>query len=245
MNKKQQLFFLQCICHIALVSAVFTFGLLEWATAIFIYFLTGCLGVTVLLHRYYSHKTFEFKYPWMKKFFVACSVWGVIGDPIAWVNTHRHHHRHTDKENDPHSPKVLGFIQVQWFSMFHTPNNLRLVPDLIRDKFLVDVHKYYFVFHWTVLILLLLVNVKLAMMIYLVPAAILWNMGSFINNFGHRLGYRNHDTKDSSVNNPVLGYLVWGEGWHNNHHNSPGSGNFGENSWEFDMGHKVIQVIKQ
>ncbi len=198
----------------------------------------------MLLHRYYSHKTFEFKNQWVKKFFIFCSVWGVIGDPIAWVNTHRHHHRHTDKEGDPHSPKVLGFIQVQWFSMFHTPTNLRLVPDLIRDQTLVRIHKYYFFFHWLILATLALISIKLVMIIYLVPGAILWNMGSLINNFGHKLGYRNHETKDSSTNNIVLGYLVWGEGWHNNHHNSPANGKFGEKPWEFDAGYKVIQSIK-
>lgn len=245
MNKKLQLFLLQVVCHVALIWAIFNFSALEWATSFFIYFLTGCLGVSVTLHRYYSHKGFEFKFKWLERLCAFFAFYGVIGDPIAWVNNHRHHHRMTDTIEDPHSPQVHGFWKVQYGSMFTSYDKLRYVPNMIRDNYLVRLHKYYYIFHWTFMAVLIGISWKLAAVMYLVPAAILWNAGSFINTLGHMLGYRNHVTNDSSVNNPILGYLVWGEGWHNNHHNSPASAKFGEKWWEFDISHYVIKAISK
>ena len=244
MNKKYQLFALQLICHIALVWAMFNFGLGDWLLSFLVYFLTGCLGITVTLHRYYSHKSFKFKFDWVRKFFVFCSVWGLVGDPIAWVNNHRQHHRLTDREGDPHSPVVFGFIEVQWFSMFHSYTNLRYVPDMIRDRAMVAVSKHYYKFHWIVMALFCLISFKAALVFYMVPAAILWNMGSFINTLSHMVGYRNFATKDNSQNFLPLGYLVWGEGWHNNHHHAPPSKKFGVKWWEFDAGYQVIRLVE-
>jgi stearoyl-CoA desaturase (delta-9 desaturase) len=245
MNKKLQLFSLQLICHIALIWALFSFSATDWLFTIGVYFLTGCLGVTVTLHRYYSHKSFKFKHDWVRKFFTVCSVWGIIGDPIAWVNNHRQHHRLTDRPGDPHSPSVLGFATVQWFSMFHSYTKLRLVPDMIRDNFLVWIHRNYFKIHWVILVVFCLISIKMTAVFYLVPAAILWNMGSLVNTINHTLGYRSHDTKDNSTNNPVLGYLVWGEGWHNNHHYIPSAKKFGEQWWEFDLGYQIIRAVER
>ena len=50
---------------------------------------------------------------------------------------------------------------------------------------------------------------------------ILWNAGSSINTLTHMFGYRNHDTNDNPTNIFTLGILMWGEGWHNNHHVDP------------------------
>lgn len=244
-DKRVQLLLLQVICHIALVAALFSFTLTDWLASLCIYFITGCLGVTVLLHRHYSHRSFAFKNNTVKKFFVVCSVWGIIGDPISWVNTHRHHHKATDKPGDPHSPHVHGFFNVQWLSMFYTPTTLRAVPDLIRDRFLVSLHKHYFKIHWTLMIVLSLASLKMAMVLYMVPAAILWNAGSLINTAGHMFGYRNHQTNDTSANNTALGLFVWGEGWHNNHHNSPAKAIFGEKWWEIDIGGWVVHTVAQ
>jgi len=245
LNKKLQLFLLQLVCHVALVWALFNFGPTDWLTSIAVYFLTGCLGVSVTLHRYFAHKSFEFRYRWLEQACTLCAVYGVVGDPIAWVNNHRQHHRLTDREGDPHSPTVLGFWRVQFGSMFTSYDRLRYVPNMVRDNFLVNVHKYYYRFHWLLMTILILIDWKLACAIYLVPGAVLWNMGSFINTVSHKFGYRNHNTNDHSTNNVILGYAVWGEGWHNNHHRNPALKNFGQHWWEFDISYQVIKLISK
>jgi stearoyl-CoA desaturase (delta-9 desaturase) len=64
---------------------------------------------------------------------------------------------------------------------------------------------------------------------------------NLVNVYGHVatcLSYRNFDTADSSQNNYILGYLCWGQGWHNNHHYAPASYDFGRGVsgrwWEYD-----------
>lgn len=242
-TKKHLLFLLQFICHCAMIYAIFNFSLNEWAASFFVYFLTGCLGVSIVLHRYYSHKTFEFKNDFLRKIFLLFSCWGLIGDPISWVNNHRQHHRLTDKEGDPHSPHVHGFIKVQWFSMFYSYDKLKYVNEMIRDKFVLFISKHYYTFHFSLILLMSVINIELLLVIYLVPACILWNAGSLVNTVGHLYGNRPHKNRDNSVNNIILGYLVWGEGWHNNHHNNPKSYKFGNEKWQLDISYHIINMI--
>jgi stearoyl-CoA desaturase (delta-9 desaturase) len=64
---------------------------------------------------------------------------------------------------------------------------------------------------------------------------------NLINILGHTkalIGYRNFNTADHSFNNLIMGFLTWGQGWHNNHHHAPGSYDFGRGVsskwWEID-----------
>jgi stearoyl-CoA desaturase (delta-9 desaturase) len=74
---------------------------------------------------------------------------------------------------------------------------------------------------------------------------------NLINVFGHTrglIGYRNFDTKDNSHNNILLGYLGWGQGWHNNHHHDPKSYDFGSGVsgrwWEWDPARIFLPFLK-
>jgi stearoyl-CoA desaturase (delta-9 desaturase) len=85
------------------------------------------------------------------------------------------------------------------------------------------------------------------MTLYIVPAVVLWNAGSLINTVCHTpfLGYRRYKVPDNSTNNPVLGLLMWGEGWHNNHHRFQSRANIGERWYEIDIGYYIIKLIKK
>ena len=54
-------------------------------------------------HRFYSHRSFK-----ATKLFeiltVIFTIPAAIGSPMAWAALHRYHHRHSDTEEDPHSP---------------------------------------------------------------------------------------------------------------------------------------------
>lgn len=239
------LFLLQVLAHLGLLYGLFTFEAVEWLVVAVIYFFTGCIGVSITLHRYMSHASFKMP-RYMEMFGVFCSTYGLIGSSLAWVNNHRAHHRYTDKDGDPHSPIVYGFIKVQWASMFLSATTFKYIRKYINDPFHVFMHKNYFVIHFTIIALwFIMFGWHELALYYLAPAAVLWNAGSFINTIGHLFGYRNHDTKDNSVNNPVLGYLVWGEGWHNNHHYMPARESFSEKWYEFDISQQVIKVLKK
>jgi stearoyl-CoA desaturase (delta-9 desaturase) len=80
--------------------------------------------------------------------------------------------------------------------------------------------------------------------LYLAPIALNWIVSGLINNLTHITGYRNFDTKDNSGNMLTLGYISFGEGWHNNHHADPKNPRYGYKWWELDFSHFLIKLIQ-
>ena len=64
-----------------------------------------------------------------------------------------------------------------------------------------------------------------------------------VNSVTHLWGYRNYETPDDSRNNPIIGLLTGGEGWHNNHHADPTSARHGHYWWEFDFAWQMIRLL--
>jgi stearoyl-CoA desaturase (delta-9 desaturase) len=240
---KWMLFFSQVVAHLSVIPMIMYGTWYHWVIAFFVYFMTGCFGMTMTFHRLLSHKSWN-PPKWYYKFGTLCGIYGLTGSSIGWVAVHREHHHHTDKEGDPHSPRHHGFFKVQWLSMFETPKP-KYAIHLIRDKFHMFIHKWYFQLHLAIAGFWLLIDPMLLVAAYLFPAMILWNAGSFINTLTHMFGYRNYNTTDDSTNIPVLGILMWGEGWHNNHHADPNNPSFKRKWWELDVGGLFIKLLSQ
>lgn len=238
--QKYLLFGLQVIAHLSMIPMILFGSWYHWLIVVGVYFITGCFGMTMTYHRLLTHRSYN-PPKWFEYFGTLAGSYGLTGSPIAWVAIHREHHRYADTDKDPHSP-LNGWVDAQWFSMFH-PVNVRYVADLMRDKFQLFVHKNYFIMHIMVIMIWTVIDPMLLVSAYLLPAAILWNMGSFVNTFGHSVGYRSYETKDDSRNNVFLGYLLWGEGWHNNHHAKPMQPDFGRKWWELDIGKFFIKLL--
>jgi fatty-acid desaturase len=66
------------------------------------YFITGCLGITLSFHRQLTHRSFTTP-KWLERVFAYCGVMSVQGDPLEWVSCHRYHHLHCETPLDPHS----------------------------------------------------------------------------------------------------------------------------------------------
>jgi len=242
-NTKIALFIFQFLAHVSLIAAIFLFSFFDWGISFFVYFLTGCLGVSVTFHRFLAHKSWK-PPQWWVYIGSVLGFWGIVGSPIAWANNHVAHHKYVDTEKDPHSPLFMPWWKVQWLAMFTSYGSFRFALSNL-NKFQMFLHKYYFVIHFLILVgLLVIFGLHITMVCYLVPAAILWNASSLINTINHNVGYRNFETKDSSTNNIGTGYLIWGEGWHNNHHARPGNYSFKVKWWEFDLSSLIIKLIR-
>jgi stearoyl-CoA desaturase (Delta-9 desaturase) len=80
------------------------------AIAAALYFIR-MFAITGFYHRYFSHRSFHTSR-------VMQFLFAVVGNASAqrgalwWASTHRHHHKHSDQEEDAHSPRVSGF----WWS---------------------------------------------------------------------------------------------------------------------------------
>ena len=64
-----------------------------------------------------------------------------------------------------------------------------------------------------------------------------------VNSICHLWGAQPFAGDDESRNNPVVGVLAMGEGWHNNHHAFPNSARHGLWWWQIDVSYWVIRAL--
>jgi fatty-acid desaturase len=212
-----------------------------WPLVIGGWFLVCGFGVATGYHRVYAHRTHVPK-PWLDYVLLFFGSLGGLGSSISWVSIHLdHHHDHSDTDQDIYSP-VNGFWHsvVGWF--------LFLKPETVvseRTKHLTGnprhqfFHKHYAIilFSWIALtaVISLTTGVKF-FQAYLAVLFLSLLQETLVNIMCHRrtLGYRNTQTPDNSVNVWLLGYLGWGQGWHNSHHAHPDTFAFTDKWWEYD-----------
>ena len=101
-------------------------------------------SITAFYHRYFSHRSF--KTSRIVQFigaFIACSS-GQRG-PLWWAAHHRRHHKHSDTEEDVHSPHTKSFFwsHTLWFMTdYAVPTFLKEIPDWIKFKELRFLNRY-------------------------------------------------------------------------------------------------------
>eukprot|EP01037_Dinobryon_pediforme_P021918 gene21918-22910_t len=189
-----------------------------WLVALLSYFLTGCLGLSVTLHRSLSHRAFKLPRA-LEILFTWFGMAGGTGSSIGWAALHRAHHAHVDGELDPHSPGRFGFWLA--FSVYEYDFDPRHAKDLLRDRVHLFFHRYYTVLILVWVLGLAAINPLLAIFCFFIPAFAQITVSNLANYLSHGHGYRNFETDDKSTNNALIAILGWGEGWHNNHHAAP------------------------
>lgn len=214
---------------------------------------SGC-GIAVGFHRLFCHKSFETS-RFFEIFLLICGVFGAEGSSIFWKSTHNgSHHPHSDTVKDFHSP-----IHGKWHAFFTwvfkvKPDtfNFRYSVDLMRDPAHLHVHKHYNKYFWIPILAAFIINWHIGLFLFGLPMLISIYQENFVNLFCHTktmFGYRNFETRDKSMNHWILGYLTWGNGWHNNHHAEPREYDFGlgrkHHWWEFDPCILIINLIKK
>lgn len=227
---------------------------------VLISYFIGMAAVTVGLHRYFSHRSFNSP-RWFQFLmgFMACTVEqrGVLW----WVAAHRHHHACSDTVDDYHSPVQRGLIYAHlgWLGEDSNRDNWRedskLVPDLAAFPELVFLERFK---HLPLLICAIGIYFLGA---YLHKAGItplsgwefvfwgvcfrtmiLWHGTFTINSFMHsNFGSAPYETDDNSRNSMFFAIITLGEGWHNNHHKYPTSVRQGLKWWQLDISYWIIR----
>jgi len=216
-------------------------------------------GITAGFHRYFSHRSYKTSRPF--QFILALlGTSAAQKGPLWWAASHRHHHRHSDTEQDLHSPSLKGiwWAHVGWIlSPEYDDADVRLVNDLAHFPELQLIEKYHFLPPLLLIPAMLLVGYLLPLAfpsIHLTPlSAVCWGAfmstvilyhGTFaINSLAHVLGRQRFETGDESRNSLLLSLLTLGEGWHNNHHRYPSSERQGFYWWEIDITHYVLKLL--
>ena len=216
------------------------------------------MGTTIGYHRLLAHRSFTCP-KLVEYFWVAGGYLAWESSPIWWATLHRAHHRDTDDVLDPHSPRH-GFAHAYfgWFFQTHYPAHIDPVTqakDLMKDpvyRFLERGGNWHnahltntFIGFGFRLILWACFGWQVALASTL-AGLLVQQVPLLLNVICHipKLGYKNYDTKDDSVNVWWVALLTAGEGWHNNHHAFPGSARSGLAAHEVDASWLTLRLMK-
>lgn len=227
--------------------------------ALGMYAFTG-LGISVGFHRYFTHRAFTASKPFRVLLAVAGSM-AVEGSLIAWCATHRRHHAYSDQPGDPHSPNVdewslrgLWHAHTGWLFDAEKTDVQRWAPDLVKDPMLRAVDRRFGLFTLATFALPLILGFAITGSWHgawtsfvwgsLVRIFVLHHATWSINSICHYFGRRPYTSKDQSANNFALGFITFGEAWHNNHHAFPSSAWLGLEWWQLDPGKWCIKFFR-
>ena len=235
--------------HLGCLAAFSTFSWKALGVTLFLWWFTGCLGITLGYHRFFTHRSFSTPKP-VQYFLAVCGSLAGEAGPIAWVAAHRYHHTYSDTDKDPHSP-LKGFLWAHMSWLFGREDFLadfdsykRYTPDMANDKFLVWLDKWHIVPSFILAgILYAMGGWPFVVWGIFVRSVIVYHVTWFVNSASHMWGYRSYKTTDDSRNNWWVAILAFGEGWHNNHHAFQRSARHGFRWWEVDVTYRMIQLL--
>ena len=210
--------------------------------AIVCFYMYSVLGLSMTLHRYYTHKSFKMN----KVFhylFTFIAILAGRGSPIGWVYVHRLHHAFSDTDKDPHGPKTMGFKLFGFKPIETGKTNVFLIKDLLTPD-QVFVNKYYLLIILAWILLLGLIDMNLVYFTWVLPVFFVQLSQNCFNHFAHLYGYRNFETKDDSTNNIWLWPFILGDAWHNNHHANADKITTTVKKYEIDPVAYFINLIK-
>src|SRR5437773_964344 len=234
------------LLHVSCVAAFWTD--ITWqavAICVTLYWLR-MFAITAGYHRYFSHRAystsrlFQFALAFLAQSTAQKSV-------LWWAAKHRHHHLHSDTQQDVHSPRHRGFFysHVGWiFYRQHAAADLVKVADLAAYPELMWLHKYE-----------LFPPVALGVVCFLIAGwpglvvgffwstVLLYHATFCINSLAHVRGRKRYVTGDDSRNNWLLALFTMGEGWHNNHHAYQSSVRQGFRWWEVDATFHILKLL--
>jgi stearoyl-CoA desaturase (delta-9 desaturase) len=201
-------------------------------------------GVVAGYHRYFSHRAFATSRVF--QFVLAILAQSSAQKSVLWwAAKHRHHHVHSDTEEDVHSPRRKGFLysHVGWiFDRKHDQADLTKVADLTRWPELMWLKKFELLPVVVLAALCFLVAGWSGLVVGFLWSTVLVYHATFsINSLAHVRGSKRYVTGDDSRNNWLLAILTLGEGWHNNHHAFQSSVRQGFRWWEADAAYYALK----
>jgi stearoyl-CoA desaturase (Delta-9 desaturase) len=224
-------------------------------------------GTTIGFHRYFTHKGFEARLP-VKVTLAILGCMTMQGPLTQWVTDHRKHHALSDREGDPHSPHagfddtawgaVKGFVHahVGWlFENMGMEQGLVYGRDLYEDRVIRWIDRLFVV--WVVLTfgIPFAVGYAVAGSWEAGVEALVWGgllrvflyqHATFsVNSICHMFGRKDYRSRDEARNNWIIALLVFGEGWHNNHHAFPASARHGLDRFQLDVSWWVIRAMER
>jgi stearoyl-CoA desaturase (delta-9 desaturase) len=237
--------------HVGAVAALFLFTWKLFAAAIFLYWISTGLGISMGYHRLLTHRSYKVPL-FLEKSFAICGTLTLEGGPISWVATHRIHHQNSDRPGDPHSPQDgalwahAGWLLFGEANHSNTRKMSKYAPDLAKHRLYVWLNNY----HWVPMVVLGVLLYSIAgfpLVLWGICLRVVFGLHAtwLVNSATHMWGSRRFATHDHSRNNWWVASITFGEGWHNNHHAHPTSARHGLAWYEFDPSWILITILRK
>jgi stearoyl-CoA desaturase (delta-9 desaturase) len=201
-----------------------------WLLLTFVVYLAIQLSVSVGLHRYYAHRSFECSKFW-QYFFAIVGTLSFHGSPIAFVHVHHAHHKYADTDKDSH---VAGW-QFFFLRRYRVPEgmNSRTLIRLARDPFQLFLLEYSAALCLLLLGILFLISPTLALFGYVTPLGLYF----FFTAIHQTTSHTHKGPRDMQWLELLMPICEWRHAYHHKH----------PTRWDWgtlDMGAYLIRLIK-
>ncbi|OWB58129.1 hypothetical protein B5S28_g4125 [[Candida] boidinii] len=191
------------------------------------------ISINLLYHRYWSHKSFNIKYPSVVLLLTLISSGGGVQSARNWCSAHKAHHRYCDTEYDPHNiRKGLFFSHIGWTVLIHNPKVNKVIKkckfdDEFENNEIVkwQFENYFSLFLISGLIIPSMIsyyfwNDLLGGFFYsgIIKLLMVQHSNFSVNSIGHKFGSRPYDDRRSARDNFLINLITLGEGCQNFHH---------------------------
>ncbi|MCC5831838.1 MAG: acyl-CoA desaturase [Chlamydiales bacterium] len=194
------------------------------AIAVALLYITG-MSVTGGYHRYFSHRTYK-AHPAIESFLLFFGAMAMQSSALRWAYDHRLHHAHVDTDRDPYSiKKGFWYAHFLWMLEKADPIDPKLVSDLKQNPRVMFQHRFIIplmfgtnVLAWAFVGWLLNDYLGAFFIAVALRIFVLHHLTWFINSLAHTWGDKPFCQEQTAVNNLILSFLTFGEGYHNYHH---------------------------
>jgi len=224
-------------------------GIIAWTLGLT--FISG-LAITSGYHRLYSHQTYKTN-PIIEAIFLFFATLATQGSALRWANDHRLHHAFVDTEKDPYSVKK-GLLHAHMLWMFFESKKIdpKVVSDLTRKKMLVFQDKHY-------VLCMIASNALVSLLagwilgdylgaflfVWWVRLCLLHHSTWCINSLAHYVGTQFYSREHTAVDNYLISFLTYGEGYHNYHHTFANDYRNGIHWYHFDPAKWLIWTLNK
>lgn len=193
------------------------------------------IGITVGVHRLWSHRSYEAAFP-VRVLLMLCNSLANQGSISHWARDHRVHHKFSETNADPHNAtRGFFFAHMGWLAVRKHPDVMKGgremdFSDLLEDPIVMFQKKLD---PWFALYICFLMPAQIASRYwgenfwnaFFVAGAlrycIVLHFTWLVNSAAHLYGDHPYDVLSYPSENPFVSYASIGEGWHNWHHKYP------------------------
>lgn len=249
------------LVHIVAIAGLFAIPRCSKETLLWAFLLwpISGFGITVGVHRLWSHRSYEAAWP-VRLVLMLCNSIANQGSIYHWSRDHRVHHKYSETDADPHNAMHgFFFAHMGWLLIKKHPDVIKAGREMDFSDLLEDpiVRFQKALDPWFALY-----------MCYVMPAQVasyfwgesFWNAflvaGGFryavvlhftwlVNSAAHLYGDHPYDVLSFPAENPLVSWCAVGEGWHNWHHKYPfdyAASEFGISS-QFNPSKLVIDLL--